>query len=98
MDAEGRQHFCSKCGSLPQNAGDLAGLHKYLKTKIAPGLDNVTNGIIKCSDRNMLEHLKTLFNDIMESGYCPISWNQGLICSKYKSGEKDDPNNYRGIT
>ena len=70
---------------------------KYLKTK-APGLDNITNEMMKCFDRNMTEHLHTLFNNIRESGYYPTSWNQGLICSIYKAGKKDDPNNYRGIT
>ena len=70
----------------------------YLKTKKTPGLDNIRNEMIKCSDRNMIEHPQTLFNDIMESGYYPTSWNQGLICSIYKSGKKDDPNNYMGIT
>ena len=34
----------------------------------------------------------------MESAHYPTSWNQGLICSIYKSGKKDDPNNYRGKT
>ena len=33
---------------------------KYLKTKNAPGLDNITNEMIKCSDRNMIEHPQTL--------------------------------------
>ena len=45
---------------------------KYMKTKKAPGLDNITNEMIKCSDRNMMEHLQTLFNKIMVSGYYPI--------------------------
>ena len=46
----------------------------------------------------MIGHLQTLFNNIMEYGYYPTSWNQGLICSIYKSGKTDDPNNYRNIT
>ena len=50
---------------------------KYLKTKKALGLDNITNEMIKCSDRNMIEHLRTLFNNNMESSYYPTSWNQG---------------------
>ena len=58
----------------------------------------MTKEIIKCSDRNMIEHLQTLFNNIMESGYYHIYWNHGLICSIYKLSKKDDPNNYRGIT
>ena len=46
----------------------------------------------------MIEHLRTLFNNVMESGCYPTLWNQGLICSLYKSVKKDDPNNYSGIT
>ena len=48
---------------------------KYLKTQKAPGLNNITNKMIKCFDRNMIEHLQTLFNNIMESGYYPTSLN-----------------------
>ena len=69
-----------------------------METKKAPSLDNITNEMINSSDRNMIEHLQALFNNIMESGYYPTSWNQGLICSIYKLGKKDVPNNYRGIT
>ena len=54
--------------------------------------------MITCSGRNMIEHLQTLLNNIMECGYYPTSWNRGLICSIYKSGNKDYPNNYRSIT
>ena len=69
-----------------------------MKTKKTPGSDDITNKMIKCFDRNMIEHLQTVFNNIMESGHYPTSWNQGLICSIYKLSKKDDPNNYRGIT
>ena len=35
----------------------------------------------------MIEHLLTLFNDIMESGYYPTFWSQGLIV-QYINWEK----------
>ena len=56
----------------------------YLKTKKATSLDNITNEMIKCSDRNIIEHLQTLFIIFMESSYYPSSRNQGLICTIYK--------------
>ena len=71
---------------------------KYFKTKKAPGLDNIANEMTKCFDRNMTEHVQTLFNNLMVSGHYPTLWNQGLICSRYKVGKKDDPNSYRGKT
>ena len=77
-----------RIGSLNQKLTiqEIKEVIKYLKTQKAPSLDNIANKIIKCSDRNIIEHLQTLFNNIMESGYHPSSWNQGLICSIYNSG------------
>ena len=70
---------------------------KYFKTKKAPGLNNITNEMIKYSDRDMTEHLQTLFDDIMESGYYPTCWNQRLISSIYKLSKNDDQNNYYNL-
>ena len=63
---------------------DIKETIKYWKIIKAPGLDNIRNEMIKRSDRNMIEHVQTLFNSIIESGYYPTSWDQGLICTKYK--------------
>ena len=50
--------------------------------------------MIKCSDKNVIKHLQTLFNIVMKSEYYPNSWNERLICS----GKREDRNKYRGIT
>ena len=39
-----------------------------------------------------------LFNKIFKTGYYPNSWNEGLIFSINKSGEKENPSNYQSIT
>ena len=39
-----------------------------------------------------------LFNTIINSGKYPIKWCLGNISSLFKSGNTDDPNNFRGIT
>ena len=54
--------------------------------------------MIKCSDDVMLIKLEKLFNKIFKTGFYSKFWNEGLIFSKHKSGEKENPNNYRGIT
>ena len=71
---------------------------KKLKNKKAPGNGSITNEMITCSDGLMLVKLEKLFNKIFKTGYYPNSWNEGLIFSIYKSGEKENPNNYRNIT
>lgn len=55
---------------------------KYFKAKKAPVLGNIANKMTKCFDRNMIEHVQTLFNNIMVSVHYPTLWNQGLICSR----------------
>ena len=71
---------------------------KKLKNKKAPGKDSITNEIIKCSDDLMLVKLEKPVNEIFKTGYFPNSWNEGLIFPIHKSGEKENLNNYRGIT
>ena len=71
---------------------------RKLKSKKASGNDSITNEMIKCSDDLILVKLEKLFNKIFQTGHYPNSWNERLIASIYKSGEKENPNNYRRIT
>ena len=71
---------------------------KKLKNKNALGNDSVMNEMVKCSDKLMLVKLEKLFNKIFMTGYYPNSWNKGLIFSIYRSSEKENLNNLRGIT
>ena len=71
---------------------------KKLKHKKAPGNDSITNEMVKCSDDLTLVKLEKLFNKILKAGYYLNSWNEGLIFSIHKSSEKENPNNYGGIT
>ena len=54
--------------------------------------------MLKCSNYNLLNELKKLFNLVLDSGYYPDIWNHGMIYTIYKSGPKYDPSNYHGIT
>ena len=53
--------------------------------------------MLKCSNYNLLNKNKKLFNLVLGSGYYPENWNHGMIHTIYKSGPKYDPSNYRGI-
>lgn len=69
-----------------------------LKANTSGGLQLVSNNIIKSAQNYILPSLKLLFNKILTYGIYPKNWAHGYISPIFKSGSKDDPNNYRGIT
>lgn len=70
---------------------------KTLKPKKACGADGIPNEMIKSTDPKFQLAILKLFNIVLGSGIFPNIWNQGLITPLHKSGDKLDPNNYRGI-
>ena len=53
--------------------------------------------MIKTSSRSIKYSLEKLFDLILQAGMFPTSWSNGIITALHKSGNKDDPSNYRGI-
>ena len=45
----------------------------------------------------MVPYLVKIYNRILESGVYQESWCKGLIVPIHKRGDRNDPNNYRGI-
>ena len=70
---------------------------KLLKNKKAPFSDRIRNEMIRHSIDSMLPVYIKLFNLILESGNFPDTWCVGSITPIHKNGDRDDPNNYRGI-
>ena len=67
---------------------------KKLKNKKSPFVVKIRNEMIKA----ILEPLMPIFfNLILQSEKMPDVWCQGLITPIYKSGDKSDPTNYKGI-
>ena len=69
-----------------------------MKTRKSPGVDGISAEVYKALPDNLVNLLTEIFNEILVTGEYPASWSVGLNCSIYKVGEKEEPNNYRGIT
>jgi hypothetical protein len=70
---------------------------KDLKNNKADGFDIIINEMLKCGQSVLVKPLSKLFNIILSSGENLSQWSKGYIHPIYKSGEKDNPLNYRGI-
>lgn len=69
-----------------------------LKSNKSGGLQLISNNMVKSARNFILPSLKVLFNKILLSGIYPKNWAVGYISPIFKTGCREDPNNYRGIT
>lgn len=71
---------------------------KSLKRNKAVGSDFIMNEYLIDSIDIIGSHLCDIFNAILNSGFFPEKWMEGVIVPLHKKGDKNDVNNYRGIT
>ena len=69
-----------------------------LNVQKSPGIDGVSNDILKNSKLVIAPMLCHLFNKVLEVGVYPVDWCKAIIVPVYKKRETSDPNNYRGIS
>ena len=93
---ENQPNFCELDFSIKPS--EITKAIKMLKNNKAPGLDKISNEMIKYSQHAMLPVLTNMFNKILRSGFYPKIWTEGYIVPIYKKNDKSDPINYRGIT
>ena len=70
---------------------------KNLKCRKACGPDGILNEMLKHTDNKFKSAILKLLNLVLKAGFFPEIWNDGLIRPIFKSGDKTDPQNYRGI-
>ena len=71
---------------------------KCLKREKSIGSDYLLNEYFIESIDILSLHICDIFNAILESGFFPDKWTEGVIVPLHKKGDKNDANNYRGIT
>ena len=69
-----------------------------LKNNKAHGDDLIINEMLKAGNQILIGLLNRLFNTVLSSGIYPDTWCTGTVIPIYKSGDKENPSNYRGIT
>ena len=62
------------------------------------GFDGVPYEILKLAKNALSALLTNLFNTMFDISYVPAVWAKGIICSIFKSGIKNNPGNYHGIS
>ena len=70
---------------------------KGLKNNKASSFDRITNEMLKTSGKIHKKAFLHLFNSIQKSSFYPKLWKKDILHPIHKSGEKSDPNNFRGI-
>ena len=68
-----------------------------LQNNKSSSFDRVTNEMLKAGRHIIAEPVLSLFNKILDSSIYPSSWKLDILTPLHKSGEKSDPNNFRGI-
>ena len=76
---------------------ELKTVIKRLKLGKAVGIDAISNKMLKVGFPYLKECLLKLFNLIAEANIVPSDWCMGLISPIFKSDDKLNPDNYRGI-
>ena len=71
---------------------------RSLKKNKSFGGDQLLNEYFIESLDILSSHLVDIFNAILNSGYFPNQWSEGIIVPVYKKNDPSDVQNYRGIT
>ena len=63
-----------------------------------PGNDLIFNEFLIAGKDILTPYITVLFDKILQSGYYPANWTEGIIVPIHQSGDINDSENYRGNT
>ena len=99
MESYIKNNIDQLCSNLdePFSKQELLSCVKKLKNNKASAFDLVNNEMLKLSFETMHSPIILLFNTILKFNLYPSEWKKDLLGPLHKSGDKSDPNNFRGI-
>ena len=83
---------------LPISNSEVSQAIKRLKNDKSPGLDGVPAEFFKVISEMFVPFLVQLFNKMYDDSFFPEKWSYALISPIHKFGDKNKPENYRGIS
>ena len=86
------------CFLYPTNCKEISEIVLSLKSKTSSGPDNISNSLLKEIIPYILEPLTHIFNLSIQHGVVPHSYKLAKVIPVFKTGDKNDPNNYRPIS
>ncbi|XP_055384192.1 uncharacterized protein LOC129613898 [Condylostylus longicornis] len=88
--AGGRAYYLS-CDIVKANISKL-------KNRKSPRIDEISNAMIKYGGEQFQNEIVHLFNKILTYKQAPREWKNSITVPIFKKGDKNLPENYRGIT
>ena len=79
------------------NFAELKRILKLLKSGKSPGVDRISNEMLRYSFPILKHCFVKLFNLVLKAGDAPEIWCKGLISPVHKKGDPTNPDNYRPI-
>jgi hypothetical protein len=80
------------------DAGKMSNLIRTRGNLSAPGLDELTNPVIKIERKVATEAMIEVKQTLSKSGICPALWKGARTILIYKAGDRNDTGNWRPIT
>jgi hypothetical protein len=80
------------------DSGKMSNLIRTRGNLSAPGLNELTNPIIKIERKVATETMLEVMQTLLNSGMCPALWKGARTILIYKAGDRNDPGNWRPIT
>ena len=92
------QEHCFNELDFAMTESEIAKAIAQVKANKSPGIDCISNNMIKNSTLLILSCFSKLFNACLNYGIYPEKWAEGYIMPLHKGNDIYDPGNYRGLT
>ena len=77
---------------------DVVEAISHLPKGKSAGPDQIVIEMFKCAVTDIMPFLLKCFNRLYDQGIFPNSWARSIIVPLYKKGDRNNPDNYRGIS